>query len=131
VHDGIVVGNNPVNFIDPTGLAWSDIPGGVKTAVSGGANAIIDIAKNGPPEAKALMAFAAATEVIPLAIAASQSAPATAAAYRLAPYSETFVDYISSSLPATPPAPNWAGAAGAVTNYLYEKFTDSSSSCGK
>ena len=56
------VRNNPVNFIDSTGLAWSDIPSGVKTAVSGGANTVVDIAQNGPTEAKALMAFAITTQ---------------------------------------------------------------------
>ncbi|NDY43612.1 RHS repeat-associated core domain-containing protein, partial [Dissulfurirhabdus thermomarina] len=118
------VQNNPINYIDPYGLEMRDIPGAIVTSFSGAANSLTDIAKNGPPEAKALMAFAAATEVVPLTIASAQSAPVTAAAYRLAPYSAAFVDFVSSSLPATAPVPTWAGLYGWLTGEAINQFRD-------
>ncbi len=68
------VQNNPINRRDPRGLAWSDIPGALSQAFTGAANAIADIALNGPTAAKGLMALAASTEILPLALAAAPSA---------------------------------------------------------
>lgn len=86
------VQNNPIIFVDPYGLAVSDILPGIITAISRGTqagayavgqagNAIADIATNGPPAAQAALAFAGATVVAPLAVvvapeAAGASAPA-------------------------------------------------------
>ena len=134
------VQNNPVMFIDPYGLALSDILPAIGTAMSQGAqagayaigqagHAIFDLATNGPPAARAALGFAGLTVAVPLTGAAAISA--LPAVYQLAPYSEAIVDFTSSALPGTAPTPSLAGAAGVATNYLYGKLTNSSSPCGK
>jgi hypothetical protein len=139
VHDRINVQNNPILLIDPYGLAWSDILPGIGTAISqgfqGGAYAVgqaahdtADIATNGPPLAQAALGLAALSEVAPLAGAAAASDTAAAAVYQLAPYSDAFVDYVSSALPATPPSPNWAGLLGWLTGEAYSDLMNNSNS---
>ncbi len=50
------VGNNPVNWVDPWGLkSTGSILGDVAAGFKGAANSVADIAKNAPPEAKALL----------------------------------------------------------------------------
>lgn len=51
-----------------------DIQRSIGTSFSGAANSLADIAQNGPPEAKALMFFAAGTEIVPLTIGAATGA---------------------------------------------------------
>ena len=79
------VQNNPIIFIDPYGLSWSDILPGIGTAILQGfqggayavgqaANATADIAMNGPPLAQAALGIAFFSEAAPLAGAAATTA---------------------------------------------------------
>ncbi len=85
--------NNPVNLVDPYGLAWSDILPAIGTAISqglqGGAYAVgqaaqdtADIAINGHPLAQAALWLAALSEVAPLTGAAASSDTVVGAVYQ-------------------------------------------------
>jgi RHS repeat-associated protein len=140
------VGNNPIIFIDPNGLKMSDIPGAIFKAFSGAGNALVDIAQNGPTEAKALMAFAAATEIVPLAYAAAISAPVTAMAPSLgsaiargmvaagSPIAQQSIqataDFVSSYFVPGPPSPSVAGYAGSGLSWAVDQFSKNKQ-CGK
>ena len=81
------VGANPINLIDPYGLAMSDILPGIRTAIvdgffRGGTYAIAraaedtyDIGVNGPPLAQAALGLAVVSEAVPLGIAAINLLP--------------------------------------------------------
>lgn len=135
-------------FIDPYGLAFSDILPGIQTAIAQGAqggayavgqagNATADIAMNGHPLAQTALGIAFISEAAPLAGAAAISAlpAATSAVYNAAPYSGAIVDFTYGLLTETGPSKGW-GYLSSGGMFVYQKvkdyFTnDNSSPCGK
>jgi hypothetical protein len=121
-------------FIDPLGFsAVGDMYQGVITAVTEGAkgrldsagqaaNDIGELALHGDPFAKTALGVAGASLAAPLACVAGEVYPAAMAAAGT-PQGQQFLessyDFISAALPATSPAPNWAGLYGYLAGELY------------
>ena len=118
--DGIVVGNNPILFVDPWGLCdnlaariWNDATYSIGQA----ANAVTDLAVNGPAPARALLGFAAATEVVPIAtygLVNGGAAVATAVTTQVLTNPQGTLDFVTSMFPGTTPTMNWSGVYGAT-----------------
>lgn len=81
------VGNNPVMSVDPWGLCWSPAERAWNDAaysIGQGVNTITDLALNGPAPARAILGFAAVTEIAPIATfgLVNTSAAALSVAYK-------------------------------------------------
>ena len=116
---GYVLGD-PVNFIDPEGLKLSDFPGDAAVAIKGAVNSVVDIAVNGPIEAKLLLGHAVGMQAALALEAFTVASIANPAAYFKA------MDFVESLLSGTSPAWSVEGAAGAlITKYLGDPITES------
>ena len=119
--------NDPVNFVDPLGLEFSDILPGIGTAivegVKGGAYAVseaagatADIARDGHPLAQTALGIAFVSEAVPLAIVATPSV--VSAVYNVAPYSGPIVDFTYGFFVETGLPKGWGYlSSGAMTLY--------------
>ena len=129
--------NDPVNFIDPFGLEFSDILPGIRTAIVEGAKggtysvgeaakATSDIAMNGHPLAQTALGIAIVSEVVPLAGAVAISAfpTATSAVLNLAPYSASIIDFTYGFLTETAPPQGW-GYLSSGAMFIYQQIKDS------
>jgi len=127
---------DPVNFVDPLGLAFADIIPGVEKAVVEGSKAAVqafgaagraigDIALNGPPEAKVALGLAAVTVIAPVAVATTiYAAPVLVpVAYELALYSPQITDITYGLFEGTGP-PQGAGYISGLAVAAYQFLTD-------
>jgi hypothetical protein len=100
------------------------------SAVKDASKATYDIALNGPPLAKSVLALAAATEIVPAAVVAGYYAPyaaTTSLVWAGSPAGQNIlhgsVDFANSYFPGVPKT-NWYGAAGVSASYLEDYFFD-------
>ncbi len=116
------VGGNPINLIDPYGLAMSDILPGIRKAIvegfKGGTYSVgravedtYDIGVNGPPLAKVAVGVVIVSEIVPLT---------SAAIIATGPYVVQIADFTMSMLPTGSYESSYYGVAGLATGTILE-----------
>ncbi|OGR26527.1 MAG: hypothetical protein A2277_03925 [Desulfobacterales bacterium RIFOXYA12_FULL_46_15] len=134
----VYANNNPICYIDPLGLEFSDIFPGIQTAITEGFNGVVysigqassdiyDLSQNGDPYVKTALGVATVTVTAPVlgAVGVVSWAYVGPPIYNIAPYSPIMYEFADGFLmPGMPPQSTPGYYGWASRRFLFDPFTE-------